>query len=166
MTKVYLTLHSHLKFTLFIRLTFLSLTLHIETLTFKITILVISYKGLLQLYSTNPTFKSTILVIFYEVLIQLYTINPTFKFTIFQEFRNDILKRIIFHLHYLILSYHITHFYFITPFTLFTFCFFNLILSYYLILLTYFILSYLSIFLLLHFFYLIICIYYYKDLLT
>ena len=66
----------------------------------------VSYKGLPQLSSTNPTFKSTILVISYKVLIQLYTINPTFKFTIFQEFRNDILKRIISHLHYFIISHH------------------------------------------------------------
>ena len=73
-TKVYLTLHSHPKFTLFIRLTFLLLTLHIGIPTFKFTILVISYKGLLQLYTTNPTFKSAILVISYKVLLQLYTV--------------------------------------------------------------------------------------------
>ena len=148
MTKVYLTLHSHPKFTLFTRLTFLSLTLHIETPTFKIAILVIFYKGLLQLYSTNRTFKSTILVISYKVLIQLYIINPTFKFTIFQEFTIDILKRIIFHFHYFFLSYLIiSHYTFLFHHTFYLiFRFFNLILSYYLILLTYFILSYLSIF--------------------
>ena len=116
-TKVYLTLHGHPKFMLFIRLTFLSLTLHIETPTFEFAIWVISYKGLLQLYITNPTFKSTI----------------------FQGFRNNILKRIIFHLHYLFLSflillYHITHFHFITPSTLFIPHFFNLIFSCFLIL--------------------------------
>jgi hypothetical protein len=72
-----------------------------------------------------------------------------------------------FTLFHLILSYHVTsNFYFITPFTLFYFSLFlNLILSCFLIL-SYLLTLFYPIFILSHFFYLIICFYYYKDLLT